>query len=77
MRTDLVSHVSKLLRTCESIKSRGAIEKILDIGVRLLRGSRRAGAKRLLQHVELVMRKVELNGVKMLLCLLKTFISFF
>ncbi|KAM7488582.1 hypothetical protein LguiB_026066 [Lonicera macranthoides] len=59
MRTDLVSHVSKLLQMCESIKSRGVIEKILDIGVRLLRGSSRAGAKRLLQHVELVMRKLQ------------------
>ncbi|KAA8548649.1 hypothetical protein F0562_000333 [Nyssa sinensis] len=32
-RTDLVSNITKLLQTCESIESRDDIEKILNIGI--------------------------------------------
>uniref|UniRef100_A0A5B7A6F1 Uncharacterized protein n=1 Tax=Davidia involucrata TaxID=16924 RepID=A0A5B7A6F1_DAVIN len=62
MRTDLVSHVTKLLQTCESIESRDDIEKILNIGICVLRGSQRTSAKMLLHHIELTMAKLK-SGV--------------
>ncbi|PIN19820.1 hypothetical protein CDL12_07486 [Handroanthus impetiginosus] len=62
-RTDLISHVTKLLQNCESIASRDDIEKFLKIGIQVLRGSKKTNAKQLLGHVELAMSKVsEENG---------------
>lgn len=58
MRTDLVSHVARLLKTCESVDSRDDIEKILGVGICILRGSRKASAKKLLNQLELAMTKV-------------------
>lgn len=60
-RTNLVSHVIKLLENCESIVSRDDIEKILKIGICVLRGSKKASAKQLLHHIELAMSKLK-NG---------------
>lgn len=59
MRTDLVSHVARLLKTCESVDSRDDIEKILGVGICILRGSRKASAKKLLNQLELAMTKLK------------------
>ncbi|KAL7002010.1 hypothetical protein U1Q18_003159 [Sarracenia purpurea var. burkii] len=41
MRTELISHVTKLLQTCKSIDSWDEIVNILNIGSRVLRGSKK------------------------------------
>lgn len=61
-RTELVSHVTKLFRSCESIDSRDAVEKILSVGACVLRGSQKTSAKGLLRRIEFAMSKVWLNG---------------
>ena len=58
MRTDLVSHVARLLKNCESVDSRDDIEKILGVGICILRGSHKASANNLLNQIELAMAKV-------------------
>lgn len=58
MRTDLVSHVARLSKTCESLDSRDDIEKILGLGICLLRDSQKARANKLLNQIERVMTKV-------------------
>ncbi|XP_073155556.1 uncharacterized protein [Henckelia pumila] len=60
-RTDLVSHVRKLLQTCESIDSRDHIEKILNVGIRVLRGSKKTSAHQLLNSIDKAMLKLK-NG---------------
>ncbi|OVA05436.1 hypothetical protein BVC80_441g210 [Macleaya cordata] len=57
-RTDLISHVSRLLQTCESLDSRDDIEKILKVGLCILCGSQRVTAKNLLNCIELALRKL-------------------
>lgn len=57
-RTDLVSHVTRLLHNCESNSSQDDIEKILNVGICVLRGSKRTSAKQLLHHIQLAMSKV-------------------
>ncbi|XP_027165333.1 OBERON-like protein [Coffea eugenioides] len=57
-RSDLVSHVRKLLKTCESINSRDDIEMILSVGISILRDSQRASAKQLLDQISLAMSKL-------------------
>lgn len=59
-KTDLVPHVTRLLQTCKSIDSRRDIEKILKVGISILRGSERTGAKRLFNRIELAIRKVNM-----------------
>jgi hypothetical protein len=59
-RTDLVSHATRLLQTCESIDSWDEIEKILSVGVCILRGSQKTTAKWLLNRFELAIAKVKL-----------------
>ncbi|KAM7256786.1 hypothetical protein ACFE04_012527 [Oxalis oulophora] len=51
-RKDLISHVLKLLQVCKFIDSREDIEKILNVGVCILRGSKKTSAKRLLSRIE-------------------------
>uniref|UniRef100_A0A175YJP8 Uncharacterized protein n=1 Tax=Daucus carota subsp. sativus TaxID=79200 RepID=A0A175YJP8_DAUCS len=58
-RTDLLSHVAKLLQTCEAIESRDEIMKILDLGASVLHGTQRLAAMKLLHHIELVMGKLQ------------------
>lgn len=58
-RTDLVSHVQGFLQSCQSTDSRDDIEKILSIGVCILRGSLKKRAKELLRHIELIISKVK------------------
>ncbi|OIS98491.1 protein oberon 2 [Nicotiana attenuata] len=57
-RTDLVSHVMKLLNICGSIDSRDDIEKILSVGICILRGSRKTNAKQLLHRIKSAMAKL-------------------
>ncbi|XP_017256294.1 protein OBERON 2 isoform X3 [Daucus carota subsp. sativus] len=57
-KTDLLSHVKKLLQICESIESRDDIVNILNLGACVLRGSQRLAAKKLLDRIELVMGKL-------------------
>ncbi|GLT78533.1 hypothetical protein SLA2020_500650 [Shorea laevis] len=58
-RTDLVSHVTTLLQTCQSIDSRDDIDKILSVGVCILRGSEKTNAKELLNHIESALKKLK------------------
>ncbi|KAM7277985.1 hypothetical protein ACFE04_005119 [Oxalis oulophora] len=51
-KVDLISHVRRLLQICESVGSREDIEKILNVGVCILRGSKKTSAKRLLNRIE-------------------------
>ncbi|KAK9083822.1 hypothetical protein Scep_030293 [Stephania cephalantha] len=55
-KTDLVSHVTKAMKICESLDSQGDIKKILEMGFCILRGSH---AKWLLSRIELALRKVD------------------
>ncbi|KAK9933296.1 hypothetical protein M0R45_020497 [Rubus argutus] len=58
-RTDLVPHVTRLLQTCESLDSRDNVEKILNIGICILRGSERTSAKELLKRIEVAVAKLK------------------
>ncbi|CAB4292062.1 unnamed protein product [Prunus armeniaca] len=58
-RTDLVSHVTRILHTCESLDSRDDIEKILNLGVCILRGSQKTSANELLKRIEVVIAKLK------------------
>ncbi|MED6209632.1 hypothetical protein PIB30_056616 [Stylosanthes scabra] len=59
-RTDLISHVNKLLQTCDTIDSDDEIQKkILNLGACILRGSQKADAKELLSHIELAISKLK------------------
>ena len=58
-KTSLVPHVTGLLKTCESIDSRDDIEKILNIGVCILRGSQKTNARGLLNRIESAITKVK------------------
>nr|XP_029117284.1 uncharacterized protein LOC105033938 isoform X3 [Elaeis guineensis] len=58
-RTDLISHVTKLIRTCESLDSGDDIDKILNLGFCILRGSGQMRAKSLHNQIALVMAKLK------------------
>ncbi|GAB4843365.1 hypothetical protein Ancab_013331 [Ancistrocladus abbreviatus] len=58
-KTDLIQHVKGLLKMCESIESKDDIEKMLKLGVCILRGSQKKDAKVLLNLIELVLQKLE------------------
>jgi len=57
-RTDLVPHALKLLNICTSVASYADIEKILNVGICILRGSQKSSAKELLHRIELINAKV-------------------
>ncbi|XP_016490015.2 uncharacterized protein LOC107809837 isoform X1 [Nicotiana tabacum] len=57
-RTDLVSHALKLLNICTSVASSADIEKILNVGICILRGSQKRSAKQLLHRIESIMSKL-------------------
>ncbi|KAI3997915.1 hypothetical protein MKX01_038806 [Papaver californicum] len=57
--TDLVPHVTRLLQTCQSLNSPDEIEKILNLGLSILRGSQRVSALNLLHSTELAFRKLK------------------
>ncbi|XP_022738899.1 protein OBERON 2-like [Durio zibethinus] len=58
-KTCLVPHVTRLLKTCESIDSPDDIEKILNIGVCILRGSQKTNARVLLNHIDSAITKLK------------------
>lgn len=58
-RSDLIAHVTSLLHTCESLDSRDDIEKILNVGLRILGGSQQERSKRLLHHIEVSLAQVK------------------
>lgn len=58
-KTDLVSHITRLLQTCESVDSCEELEKILTVGICILRGSQRSTAKGLLNRIESVIAKLK------------------
>ncbi|XP_041001229.1 uncharacterized protein LOC121246969 [Juglans microcarpa x Juglans regia] len=60
-RTDLVPHATRLLQTCASIDFRDDVEKILGVGICILRGSQKTSAMRLLHRFELAIAKLK-NG---------------
>ncbi|KAI3910771.1 hypothetical protein MKW98_030579 [Papaver atlanticum] len=57
--TDLIPHVTRLLQTCQSLNSPDEIEKILKLGLSIVRGSQRVGALNLLNSIELAFRKLK------------------
>ncbi|KAF6139992.1 hypothetical protein GIB67_020383 [Kingdonia uniflora] len=57
-RTDLTSHVTKLIKTCKTLDSRDDIETILKVGYCILHGSQQEFAKRLMNSVKLALKKV-------------------
>lgn len=57
-RTELVSHVTKLLETCKSIDSPDEVDEVLSMGVSLLHGSRKSSAKLLLGSIYSALSKV-------------------
>ncbi|KAK0608833.1 hypothetical protein LWI29_036667 [Acer saccharum] len=56
-KTDLILHATRLVRTCKSVDCQDDIEKILKVGVCILRGSQKTSAKELLSHIELAIKK--------------------
>ncbi|KDP40187.1 hypothetical protein JCGZ_02185 [Jatropha curcas] len=58
-RTDLIPHVMRLLQTCESIDSCEEVEKVLTVGICILRGSQKINAKGLLNRIESVISKLK------------------
>ncbi|KAJ8747452.1 hypothetical protein K2173_008749 [Erythroxylum novogranatense] len=58
-RTDLVPHALRIMQTCKSIDSRGEIEKLLNVGISILRGSKKTEAIRTLRHVDLTLKKLK------------------
>lgn len=56
-RTDLISHVMKLLSICGTIDSRDDMERIFNVGLCILRGSRKTNAKQLLRQIKSAMAK--------------------
>lgn len=66
-RTDLISHVNKLLQTCKDNDLDDEIQKkILNLGACLLRGSQKPTARELLGHIELAISKVYLNEIEVI-----------
>ncbi|KAH0633565.1 hypothetical protein KY284_036351 [Solanum tuberosum] len=57
-RMDLVPHALKLLNTCTSVASRADIEKILNVGICILRGSQKRNGKELLHRIESIKAKI-------------------
>ncbi|XP_010322259.1 uncharacterized protein [Solanum lycopersicum] len=62
-RTDLVAHALKLLNICTSIASYADIEKILNVGICVLRGSQKRSGKELLHRIESIKAKLT-KGVR-------------
>ncbi|GMJ08334.1 hypothetical protein like AT1G05410 [Hibiscus trionum] len=58
-KTSLVTHVTMLLKTCESIDSRDEIEKILNIGLCVLRGSQNTNTRGILNRIESTIKELK------------------
>ncbi|KAF6152705.1 hypothetical protein GIB67_021365 [Kingdonia uniflora] len=57
-RTDLTSHVTKIVQVCESLHTLDDTEKILKLGVCILRGSQQESTQKLLQKIGLTFGKL-------------------
>lgn len=57
-KKDLVPHVNKFLEICQTVEYQGDVEKILNLGICILRGSQRDNAKDLLNCIESTVIKV-------------------
>lgn len=60
-KTDLTKHVTELLKTCETIESQDDIDKVLSVGVCLLRGSQKQGSQKLLNRIESILQKLKVG----------------
>ncbi|XP_010256075.1 PREDICTED: uncharacterized protein LOC104596549 isoform X2 [Nelumbo nucifera] len=58
-KTSLIPHVTSLVQTCESLDSQDDIEKILNLGLCILRGSQQTNAKNLFSRIESAIRKLK------------------
>ncbi|GAY58309.1 hypothetical protein CUMW_186060, partial [Citrus unshiu] len=58
-KTDLVSHVTRSIEVCKSVDSLEDVEKFLNLGVCVLRGSQKTSAKELLIHIEQAIAKLK------------------
>lgn len=58
-KTDLVSHVKKLLDKCEPTAYRDDIVKVLEVGISVLRGSNKTSADELMLQIESSMPQVQ------------------
>ncbi|KAH0636560.1 hypothetical protein KY290_036985 [Solanum tuberosum] len=58
-RMDLVPHALKLLNICTYVASRADIEKILNVGICILRDSQKRSGKELLHRIESIKAKNE------------------
>lgn len=61
-RTNLISHASKILKTCESLDSQDDVEKILKMGLCIVRGSQQEYAKVLHNRMGLALAKL-ISGI--------------
>lgn len=60
-RSDLISHFAILLNTCGSLQSKDTVEKILNLGLCMLGGSEKYGAKKLHSYIESITVKVRIE----------------
>lgn len=58
-KTNLMTHVEKLMETCQSLESRDQIKPMLNLGLCLLRGSKQMRARNLENHMRSAMEKLE------------------
>lgn len=58
-KKDLVPHVNRFLEICQTVEYQGDVEKILNLGICVLRGSQRENAKELLNCIESTVIKVQ------------------
>uniref|UniRef100_A0A1J3K8V5 Protein OBERON 1 n=1 Tax=Noccaea caerulescens TaxID=107243 RepID=A0A1J3K8V5_NOCCA len=58
-KTDLVPHVHRFLEICQTVQFQGDVEKILNLGICILRGSQRDNAKALLNCIESTLVKLK------------------
>lgn len=58
-KTDLIPHVTKLIRRCESLDSRDDIEKILNLGFCIVRGSEQMRAKSLKNQIGFILARLK------------------
>ncbi|CAH8308248.1 unnamed protein product [Eruca vesicaria subsp. sativa] len=58
-KKDLVPHVNRFLEVCKTVEYQGDVEKILNLGICVLRGSQRVSAKELLNCIESTVIKLK------------------
>ncbi|KAF2285401.1 hypothetical protein P3X46_006149 [Hevea brasiliensis] len=62
-KKDLVPHVMSLLQTCKSVDSCEEVEKILTVGICILRGSQKSRTKGLLNQIESAIAKLKCGTI--------------